>query len=223
MTRIPEPIRGSPNQFGDHAIPKPKKGIPNQNGDCSVTNQNRFGDSSNLGKRALVPKLEWHSIRGHQTNSGIPKLVWAGKLRYCSKSGSPIFGLVILPIRGPTHIFAPPSMRELCVVSVSFTDRITLTYEPSSPFRPHTRGSPTTSATLSMCGHTDNFSSGHVDVVRRGRSNGNLKGDTGEEGQISMPGSMIEPCGMDKFECGQALFKGISYSIRPLRVGTGGV
>jgi hypothetical protein len=40
-----------------------------------------------------IPKPIW----------GLPELVWAGILRY-SKSGSPIFGLVVHPIWGPTYM-----------------------------------------------------------------------------------------------------------------------
>ena len=102
--KIPKPKRGSPNRFGDHKIPKPIWGSPNQQGDCSVTNQNWFGDCSNSGKCALVPKLEWYSYRGPGIISvGIPKLVWAGKLRI-SKLGSPRIGLVVCLIWGPTYL-----------------------------------------------------------------------------------------------------------------------
>ena len=38
ITRIPNPIRGSPNRNGDQDIPIPKRGSPNRFGDCSVTN-----------------------------------------------------------------------------------------------------------------------------------------------------------------------------------------
>ena len=76
---IPKPIWGSCNPQTDLGIMQ----SPNQFGDPlfglgigSVTNQNWFGDCSNSGKRALVPKLERHS------NWGSP--FWFG---------DPIFGL----------------------------------------------------------------------------------------------------------------------------------
>ena len=77
--------------------------------------------------------------------------------------------------------------------------------------------------TLSMCGHVDIVSSGHVDAGPRGKSNKNSKGVTGEEGRTRMPGSMFEPYGKDTLESGRALSKGTAYCTSALRLGTGGV
>jgi hypothetical protein len=73
ITRIPKPIRGSPNRKGDQYNPIPKLGSPNQNGDqyipipirgspnqygdCSVTNPYQYGVHSNLGTDRTYPQI----------------------------------------------------------------------------------------------------------------------------------------------------------------------
>ena len=93
------------------------------------------------------------------------------------------------------QMLAPPSISD----EGSSPDAcITLTYEPSSPRNPYTRGKPTTRVMQPMLLYGVGVASSHDEYdCAVGMSKGNSKGVVGDTGLTIMPESIIEPCGYD--------------------------
>jgi hypothetical protein len=135
VTRIPKPIWGPPIWFGDFVIPKSVWGSPNRFGDsCHSHPQTDLGIPDLVwGLRDRIPKPANLCVTEEKSKNtipkpiwGLPELVWAGILRY-SKSGSPIFGLVVLPIWGPTYVLLISPCWSGNMVPISSTLKILIT------------------------------------------------------------------------------------------------